>query len=146
MEHNDFVDALNKYGISFRSTILENQPKVYACSGVGEPINIAVKNNKCEFVDYVTFTKSEPLPMLIAKQIDRGSWKHSWHNNVYDAANYPKFIDIMQKTMLDFAKSMEEMLTVYFALKSEVERIEEIKDSANFNINQQTHDILLTKE
>ena len=138
MEHLEFVNKLNDFGISVRSTNRENHAKEYNVPGVNGSIKISVKGNKCDFVDYVTFTGSEPLPMLIAKQIDRGSWKHSWHNNVYDSSKYPAYLNIIQEKMIEHATAMDEMLTVYFLLKSEIERTE-AKGSANFNINQQAH-------
>jgi len=143
MEHLDFVNKLNESGVQIRSTTAENREKIYEVSSLFDRIKVSVKNNKCEFVDYKSYTGSTALAYLIAKQIDRGEWKHSWHLNVYDSKNYDRLLEIMQKTMIAYASSIEEMMTTYFALRKEMIEQEtrefESKGSANFNINQQPH-------
>jgi len=127
MEHLEFVDKLDKSGISIRTTNVENKEKEFEEHNMfGKPRKIIVKNLDVRYKDSepgdMAFGK-EPLKELIRNAIDMGQWKHSWHNEI-NPENYEKFIEIMQEKILDKANEIDELLTIMFLTKAEIVRRE----------------------
>ena len=125
MEHLDFVKELDNYGISFRSTNVENKtkeveiPKYFGGSNVVE-----IKNMKCNYRDAEYFSRPTALQAIISQAIDMDGWKHSWHNEI-KPENYEKFLEIIQKKIIDRAKEIDFLITVMFILRKEISSGEE---------------------
>jgi hypothetical protein len=120
MEHLDFVKELEKYGISFRSTNVENKvkeieiPKYFGGSNIVE-----IKNLKCNYKETEHFARPTALQSIISKAIDMDSWKHSWHNEI-KPENYERFIEIIQKKIIDRASEIDFLITAMFVLRKEI--------------------------
>ena len=125
MEHLDFVKELDNYGISFRSTNVENKtkevdiPKYFGDSNV-----IEIKNLKCSYRESEVFSRPTALQSIISQAIDIDSWKHSWHNEI-KPENYEKFLEIIQEKIIDRAKEVDFLITVMFILRKEISSGEE---------------------
>jgi len=123
MEHLDFVDKLCKFGISIRTTNIENSEKEFEELNLfGEPRRIIVKNFNVEYKGSKpcdSFSGKNALKAMIRNSIDMDTWKHSWHNEI-EPDNYQKFIDIIQEKILDRANQIDELLTTMFVLRKEI--------------------------
>lgn len=120
MTHFEFVDKLNETGISVRSTNTEKGIKTYPVSyGLSTKDVLVegfiVKWAECTVCDF----GNDALQSLIANTIDMDAWKHSWHQEI-SIENYELFRGIIQKKILDRAKQIEQLLTVYFILGKEL--------------------------
>ena len=117
MNHLDFVDKIGELGISIRSTKLENRQKRIEIHGLFNTTNeIIIDGFELSYVDKLK--SGNPLKDLIVLAIDMGQWKHSWHYEIVPE-NYDKFQDIIQSKILDKAKEIETLLTVYFQINYE---------------------------
>lgn len=122
MNHLDFVNELDKSGVSVRSTTFENRErKINIHSAFGKDETVILKNNSANYEggDYSIFARNSASQAIISKAIDFDSWKHSWHNEI-TFENYEKFQDIIQKKIIDRAKEIEELTAIYFHLNSEL--------------------------
>lgn len=125
MEHLEFVDKLDKHGISIRTTNVENKEKEFEEHDMfGKSRKIIVKNLSVRYKESEpgdsTFGK-DPMKELIRNAIDMGQWKHSWHNNI-EPENYEKFIEIIQEKILSKAAEIDELLTIMFLIRYEIVR------------------------
>ena len=125
MEHLDFIKELDNYGISFRSTNMENKIKEVDISKYFGGSNVVeIKNFKCEYKEKEYFARPTALQAVISEAIDIDSWKHSWHNEI-KPDNYEKFLEIIQKKIIDRAKEVDFLMTVMFILRKEISSGEE---------------------
>ena len=125
MEHLDFVNELNKYGISIRSTNVENKTKVVEIPKYFGGANIIeIKNLKCNYREQDYFSRPTALQAVISKAIDMDTWKHSWHNKI-EPENYEKFLEIIQQKVIDRAKEIDFLMTTMFLLRKEISSREE---------------------
>ena len=125
MEHLDFVKELDNYGISFRSTNVENKTKeVEIPKYFGDSNVIEIKNLKCSYRESEVFSRPTALQSIISQAIDIDSWKHSWHNEI-KPENYEKFLEIIQEKIIDRAKEVDFLITVMFILRKEISSGEE---------------------
>lgn len=125
MEHLEFVKELDNYGISFRSTNVENKTKeVEIPQYFGGSNVVEIKNMKCNYRDAEYFSRPTALQAIISQAIDMDSWKHSWHNEI-NPENYEKFLEIIQKKIIDRAKEVDFLITVMFILRKEISSGEE---------------------
>lgn len=120
MEHLEFVNQLNKIGVSLRGTTIEGTEKHYEIvrpfSGqkdyiIKDGFNLRWKERNV-FGD-------DPLKEIIRMAIDMDTWKHSLHNKI-EPENYNKFRDIIQGKIIDRAKEIELLFDVYFQLQHEL--------------------------
>ena len=120
MEHLEFIDRLNKFGCSFRSTNVENGVKTIEIPNIfGKSEFVEIQNFQCRYVENNVFSRLTPLHAVISKAIDIDSWKHSWHNEI-KPENYDKFREIIQEKMIKRAEEMDFLTTVYFQLQYEI--------------------------
>lgn len=127
MEHLEFVNKLDKHGISIRTTNIETKEKVFEEHNMfGKPRKIIVKNLSVRYKESEpsdsVFDK-DPMKELIRNAIDMGQWKHSWHNKI-EPENYKKFIEIIQEKILNKAAEIDELLTIMFLIRNETVRRE----------------------
>ena len=116
MEHIEFINALDKTGISIRGTYTEGREKEFVINKLFNETNVIIKNN--HQLRWKNFDQEDPLKALIKLAIDMGTWKHSWHNEIAPE-NYDKFRGIIQGKILQRAKEIETLLTVYFQINYE---------------------------
>ena len=127
MEYLDFVKELDNYGISFRSTNVGNKPKtVEIPKYFGGSDVVEIKNLECSYMETDVFSRPTALQAIISQAIDMDSWKHSWHNEI-KPENYEKFLEIIQKKIIDRAKEVDFLMTVMFVLRKEISINKEIK-------------------
>lgn len=125
MEHLDFIKELDNYCISLRSTNVENKvkeveiPKYFGGSNIVE-----IKNLKCNYKETEHFARPTALQAIISKAIDMDSWKHSWHNEI-KPENYEKFLEIIQKKIIDRVSEIDFLVTAMFVLRKEISSKEE---------------------
>ncbi len=115
-KHIEFVDTLNKFGISIRSTNDES-PKVFEIAhGLGSA-KIIKTGFDLKFED--KSIGADPLKRLLKTAIDYDSWKHSWHNEIIEE-NYENFEEIIKQKIIKRAEEIDELLSIYFLLKREL--------------------------
>lgn len=120
MDHLDFSDKLNEFGIQIRSTKRENiVQKIEIPNLFGESNFVEIKNFQLNYSKQDYFSKPTPLQAIIKEAIDLDNWKHSWHNEI-DPDNYEKFREIIQDKILKRAHEIEMLVTVYFQLNHEI--------------------------
>ena len=122
MTHLEFVDILEKLGISIRGNIIVNQEKQYE-------VPIGLSYHKVTIKDFnVKWTKEkegvlnlnyDPKESLIKKAINLDTWKHSLHTEIVPK-NYEKLREIVQQKIIDRASEIEFLVTVYFLLNKEM--------------------------
>ena len=120
MDHLDFSDKLNEFGIKIRSTKRENiVQKIEIPNLFGESNFVEIKNFQLNYSKQDYFSKPTPLQAIIKEAIDLDNWKHSWHNEI-EPDNYEKFREIIQDKILKRASEIEMLVTVYFQLNHEI--------------------------
>lgn len=120
MDHLDFSDKLNEFGIQIRSNKRENNvQKIEIPNLFGESNFVEIKNFQLNYSKQDYFSKPTPLQSIIKEAIDLDNWKHSWHNEI-DPGNYEKFREIIQDKILKRASEIEMLITVYFQLNHEI--------------------------
>ena len=121
MEHLEFIDRLNEFGIQIRSTKIENKIQTIEIPhsfGI-ESDFVDIKNFECKYKKESLFSKPTALQAIISEAIDIDSWKHSFHNNI-SPENYEKFREIIQDKIIKRASEIEMLVTVYFQLNHEI--------------------------
>jgi len=121
MEHLEFVNALDKTGVSIRGTDVEGREKKFVINKLFNDTNVIIHKN--HQLRWEKPEQDDPLRALIKMAIDMDSWKHSWHNEI-TPENYDKFREIIQGKILERAKEIETLLTVYFQINYEKVRCE----------------------
>ena len=120
MEHLEFVNKLNEFGIQIRSTKRENiVQKIEIPNLFGESNFVEIKNFQLNYSKQDHFSESTPLQAIIKEAIDLDNWKHSWCNEI-EPDNYEKFREIIQDKILKRASEIEMLVTVYFQLNHEI--------------------------
>lgn len=120
MDHLEFSDKLNEFGIQIRSTKIENKvQKIEIPNLFGEPNFVEIKNFQLKYSKQDYFSRPTPLQAIIKEAIDLDNWKHSWHNEI-EPDNYEKFREIIQDKILKRASEIEMLVTVYFQLNHEI--------------------------
>jgi hypothetical protein len=115
MNHLEFVNKLNEFGIHISSTNSEGKEKEYEDAMFGNPKKITVKNLKATYKD----TGADATNALISQAIDVDTWKHSLHNKI-KPENYEKFIEIIQESILFRAKQIDFLLTTLFLINKDI--------------------------
>jgi len=122
MNHLDFVNELSTTGVSVRGTTIENKErKITIPSVFGKGETVILKNNSANYEggNHSVFARNSASQAIISKAIDFDTWKHSWHNEII-LENYEKFQEIIQKKIIDRAKEIDELVSIYFHLNSEL--------------------------
>ena len=120
MNHLEFSDKLNEFGIQIRSTKRENiVQKIEILNLFGKSNFVEIKNFQLNYSNQECFSKTTPLQAIIKEAIDLDNWKHSWHNEI-EPDNYEKFREIIQDKILKRASEIEMLITVYFQLNHEI--------------------------
>ena len=121
MEHLEFINRLNEFGIQIRSTKIENKIQTIEIPhsfGI-ESDFVDIKNFECKYKKESLFSKPTALQAIISEAIDIDSWKHSIHNEI-SPENYEKFREIIQDKIIKRASEIEMLVTVYFQLNHEI--------------------------
>lgn len=121
MEHLEFTDKLNEFGIQIRGTKIENKIQTIEIPhsfGI-ESDFVDIKNFECKYKKESLFSRPTALQAIISEAIDIDSWKHSIHNEI-SPENYEKFREIIQDKIIKRASEIEMLLTVYFQLNHEI--------------------------
>ena len=121
MEHLEFIDRLNEFGIQIRSTKIENKIQTIEIPhsfGI-ESDFVDIKNFECKYKKESLFSRPTALQAIISEAIDIDSWKHSFHNKI-SPENYEKFREIIQDKIIKRASEIEMLVTVYFQLNHEI--------------------------
>lgn len=119
MDHLEFSDKLNEFGIQIRSTKIENKSQIIEVHNMFCPSDfVEIKNFQCKYLSE-TSNHYPPLKAVIKTAIDIDSWKHSIHNEI-SPENYEKFREIIQDKILKRASEIEMLVTVYFQLNHEI--------------------------
>lgn len=116
MEHLEFVNALDKIGVSIRGTDVEGREKKFVINKLFNDTNTIIHKN--HQLRWEKPDQEDPLRALIKLAIDMDTWKHSWHNEI-TPENYDKFRDIIQGKIIERAKEIETLLTIYFQINYE---------------------------
>ena len=125
MEHLEFVDKLNEFGIQIRSNKRENiVQKIEIPNSFGESDFVEIKNFQLNYSKQDCFSRPTPLQAIIKEAIDLDNWKHSWHNKI-EPDNYEYFREIIQDKILKRASEIEMLITVYFQLNHEISNRDE---------------------
>lgn len=125
MEHLEFVDKLNEFGIQIRSNKRENiVQKIEIPNLFGEFNFVEIKNFQLNYSKQDYFSELTPLQAIIKEAIDLDNWKHSWHNKI-EPDNYEYFREIIQDKILKRASEIEMLITVYFQLNHEISNRDE---------------------
>ena len=120
MEHLEFVNKLNEFGIQIRSTKRENIVQEIEIPNLfGESNVVEIKNFQLNYSKQDCFSRPTPLQAVIKEAIDLDNWKHSFHNNI-SPENYEKFREIIQDKIIKRASEIEMLVTVYFQLNHEI--------------------------
>ena len=120
MNHLEFSDKLNEFGIQIRSNKRENiVQKIEIPNLFGESNFVEIKNFQLNYSKQDCFSNPTPLQLIIKEAIDLDNWKHSWHNEI-EPENYEKFREIIQDKILKRASEIEMLITVYFQLNHEI--------------------------
>ena len=133
MKHLEFVDELQKFGISVRSTIREDEPIAFEIYGHFEDRVIHAKNFQLQWVDK-NYNHDDPLKALLTKAVDMDEWKHSWHTEMIPD-NYEKIKDIIQEKIIKRIKEANELLNIYFQLRYEISQINNTLVPNGYNIS-----------
>jgi len=117
MEHLEFVDRLNEFGISFRGNI-ENEKKVITIYSLfNKPIaTIEIENLQCKYLSNNLFKDTTALDTLIKSAIDIDHWKHSIHLDI-NSVNYEEFIRIIQDKILNRVEDINFSFHCVFSFK-----------------------------
>ena len=121
MNHLEFSDKLNEFGIQIRGTKIENKIQTIEIPhsfGI-ESDFVDIKNFECKYKKESLFSRPTALQAIISEAIDIDSWKHSIHNEI-SPENYEKFREIIQDKIIKRASEIEMLLTVYFQLNHEI--------------------------
>ena len=121
MEHLEFIDRLNEFGIQIRSTKIEDKIQTIEIPhllGI-ESDFVDIKNFECKYKKESLFSRPTALQAVISEAIDIDSWKHSFHNEI-SPENYEKFREIIQDKIIKRASEIEMLVTVYFQLNHEI--------------------------
>ena len=125
MEHLEFVNKLNEFGIQIHSTKRENiVQKIEIPNLFGEFNFVEIKNFQLNYSKQDYFSELTPLQAIIKEAIDLDNWKHSWHNKI-EPDNYEYFREIIQDKILKRASEIEMLITVYFQLNHEISNRDE---------------------
>lgn len=117
MDHLEFVEKLNKLGISIKSTNKENESKIIRPSC--ELDELRIKDFHIEYTHDSLFSRPSPLQKLIIEGIDIDEWKNSLHYDI-KPENYDCFRDIIQGKIIKRAEDIDKLITVYFQLNHEI--------------------------
>ena len=121
MEHLEFIDKLNEFGIQIRSTKIENKIQTIEIPhsfGI-ESDFVDITNFECKYKKESPFSRPTALQAVLSMAIDIDSWKHSSHNEI-SPENYEKFREIIQNKIIKRASEIEMLVTVYFQLNHEI--------------------------
>lgn len=118
MKHLEFAKELENYGCRFSSTTHEGKERIYEMPGVFKSHFIKSKNFILEYTENYT---GSPIEDLLALAVDMGGWKHSWHMEM-KPENYEKIEEIIQGRILDRAKEVDTLLSIYFQLHHEMSK------------------------
>ena len=119
MNHLEFSDKLNEFGIQIRSTKIENKSQLIEIPRLfSSPDLVEVKNFKCDYVNH-SYRSQTALQAIISEAINLDSWNHSIHNEIIPE-NYEKFRKIIQDKIIKRASEIEMLLTVYFQINHEM--------------------------
>lgn len=117
MEHLEFIQELEKLGISIRSTNIENKEKIV--KSFNKRNDLSIKNFEVKYVNNDTLSRRPPLQQLIINGIDMGEWAYSRNYNI-TPENYDRFIEIIQNKIRRNANDLDILMTVYFQLRHEI--------------------------
>ncbi len=118
MEHLDFINELDKLGISIHCTCVENKDKVIH-SQYGKDRDVVVNNFNVKYINNSLIKRCSPIQSLIIEGIDIDEWKHSLHYNI-EPKNYEKFREIIQDKIIERAKDIDTLVSVYSQLNHEM--------------------------
>ena len=119
MNHLEFSDKLNEFGIQILSTKIENKSQLIEIPRLfSSPDLVEVKNFKCDYVNH-SYRSQTALQAIISEAINLDSWNHSIHNEIIPE-NYEKFRKIIQDKIIKRASEIEMLLTVYFQINHEM--------------------------
>jgi hypothetical protein len=121
MDHLEFCDELEKSGIRISSTNKEGKIREYEVDGLFENKTIISNNFKLSWKES-KFLQDSPFESLIRKAIDMDTWKHSWHTQIIPE-NYSKIENIIQQKIINRAKEIDELMSIYFQLNHEKSKI-----------------------
>ena len=127
MEHLKFVDELQKLGVRISSTNVEGRTKEYPIYGLFKTDTIIEKGFQLKWKEH---NSEIPIRALLKKAVDVGQWKHSWHIEM-TPENYEKIEEIIQKHIIERAKEIDELMSIYFQLHYEQSQIETEAKSLN---------------
>lgn len=118
MDHLEFVEKLDKLGISIRSTNTENESKIiYANSSHDK--DLCINNFEVSYIHKSLFSRPSPIQQLIIEGIDIDEWKNSLHYDI-KPENYETFQDIIQGKIIKRAEDIDKLLAVYFQINHEI--------------------------
>ena len=124
MEHLNFIAELDKYGISIRTTNVENRIKEVEIPNLfGAPSVVEIKNFQCKY-QKGHYSGNTALQDVISEAIDMGPWKHSWHSEI-KPENYEKFLEIIQEKIINRVKEIDFLATAMFLLRKEISEVGE---------------------
>ena len=116
MKHLEFVEKLNKSGISIRSTNFEGAEKRINVIDLPNVENtIIIEKGGVRFENS---TLENPVRRLIKEAIDIDAWKHSWHTEI-KPENYDEIQGIIQNKIIKRSEEIDLLLTVYFQINRE---------------------------
>jgi hypothetical protein len=118
MEHLEFVEKLDKLGISIRSTNAENKVKEIDIPRLFTTKKIVMRDFKLTWKEK-EYGETEPIKAILAKAVDMDSWKHSWHTEMIPE-NYEKIEHIIQEKIINRAEEIDELMSIYFQLHYEM--------------------------
>ena len=127
MEHLEFVDKLDKFGCSFRSTNIENAVKEIEVHNLSRQSKIVeVKNFKCGYKDISV--SPTPLQAIIMKAFNVDHWMDD-RNEDMDAKSYREFKEAIQEKILKKAEEVDFLMTVYFQLQYEISNLTQSEEA-----------------
>jgi hypothetical protein len=118
MEHLEFINELDKLGVSLRSTNIAGKTKEFEIGDLLGNRIIESKDLQLKWKDEKYYHES-PLKALCKKAIDLDTWKHSWHMQI-EPENYKRIEEIIQEKIIKRAKEIDELMSIYFHLRYEM--------------------------
>lgn len=119
MEHLEFVNKLDSLGVSIHANNQENKEREFDVGNGFSNQTIIQRNFQLSYKDKSLLNNEPPITKLVAKAIDFGSWKHSWHNEIIPD-NYSKLSGIIQNLIIERAEAVDELMAIYFQLQHEM--------------------------
>lgn len=120
LTHLKFVDELQKLGVRISSNNREGEIKKFAIPEFNKWNAVVSRDFQLSWESSNNY--ETPLAALLRKAVDMDSWKHSWHIQM-SSENYEKIESIIQQKILDRAKEMDELMSIYFQLHYEMVKI-----------------------